>query len=165
MLNEFDDKQYDEDFILRAVVISHSRSRSIKEVAALLCVPAELLEKWKNCYSKKIEIQYLPEKHIRNKNPSLFFLPIPNYKKVKKNMLERCPGCNSFVVFDSIKRFPVQKEKTTEIGSQHSWTKEYGVFPVNLPYVKVTTERFENCPNCGLYVIRYVTEKFANSET
>jgi len=164
MAIEFDDSEYDEDFILKAAVISHARSRSLKEVAALLCVPPELLEKWKEYYDKKIKVQYLPDKHIRHKSAPIFFLPVPDYKKVDKSILEKCPECGSKVVFDSIKRFPVQQGQSAEFAGQDSWGTNVGVFPVKLSVVDVTTERIECCPECGLYIIRYVTERLANSE-
>ena len=164
MADEFDDSEYDEEFILKAVVISHARSRSLKEVAALLCIPPELLEKWKEYYDKKIKVQYLPDKHIRHKSAPIFFLPVPDYKKVDKSILEKCPECGSKVVFGSIKRFPVQQGQSAEIAGQNGRSEDCSVYPVKLSVVDVTTERIERCPECGLYVIRYVTERLANSE-
>ena len=145
-------------------MIAHARSRSLKEVAALLCVPPELLEKWKEYYAGKIKIQYLPDKFIRHKEFSLFYIKPPNYKKMDKRILENCPGCGLKVVFESIKSLPVQRAQSAEIAGQHSWANADGVFPVNSPFMDITSERIERCPNCGFYVIRYVTERLANSE-
>ena len=165
MSYEVNENEYSEEFILKAAVISHARSRSLKEVATLLCVPPEMLEKWKDYYSKKIKVQYLPNKFIRHREPVFLFFPVQNYKKVNKSILDICPECDSQVVFDSIKRFPVQQAQSAEIAGQHSLSKAGGGgFPVKISFRDVTTERIERCPECGLYVIRYVTERLANSE-
>jgi DNA-directed RNA polymerase subunit RPC12/RpoP len=163
MSDEFYDKEYDEAFILRAVAISHVRSRSLKEVALVLCVPVELLEKWKNHYAKKIKIQYLPDKHLRNLyNP--FIHAFPNYSKVKKSDSEHCPGCNSRIVFNLIRSLPVQQKEGAYVSALNSWTKTSGPYSVTTSYMKVITERIEQCPNCNLYIIRFVSEKIASSE-
>jgi len=158
------DGEYNEEFVREAAVIAHARSRSLNEIATQLCVPPELLLRWKEYYAKKINVKYLPAEFVRNRRPVLFFLPVPDNKKVDKNHLRKCPECSSKVFFDSLKCFQVQQTQSADIYGQHSWAKTNGAFPVKIPVVDVVTERIERCPKCGLYTIRYVTERLANAD-
>ena len=161
---EFKDCDYEYDFIIKAVVISYARSRSIKEVAALLCVPPELLEKWKEYYSKKIKVQYLPNKYVKHKRIGRLSFSIRKNRETDNKLLEKCPECGKDVTYDSIKCFQVQQAQSAEISNLHSWAKGSGGYPVKFSVVNVTTERIERCPECGLFIVRYVTERLPNSE-
>jgi len=149
---KLNDKEYDEEFIFKAAVIAHARSRSLNEVAASLCVPPESLENRKEYYAKKIKIQYLPNKYIQHN------------KRADKEVVEKCPGCGSRAVFEPIKSFPVQQAQNTEFIVQQGGGYDTGAYLIDSPVVDVTTEYIERCPKCGLYTIQYITERLPNSE-
>ena len=146
--------EYDEAFKLRAVAISHARSRSLSEVAASLSLPLDLLESWKNDYADKIKVRY-----IRDERPGdrLFKRP---------KQMEKCDSCGAKVVWEPVKTFEVQREEGVAIGTSDSIMNsgDDGIFGAKVPYVRITTEKIERCPACGVYVIFNHTEKLTKSE-
>jgi len=147
-------EEYDEAFILRAVVLTHARSRSLSEVASSLSIPAELLEEWKRDYGDKVNVRYIKEEHPGEKI----------FKKAKR--MEKCDTCKAVVVWEPVKTFEVHREEGVNIGTGDSIMNsgDDGIFGIKVPYVRVTTERIERCPACGVYVIQNIIEKFTKSE-
>ena len=145
---------FNEAFILRAVVLTHARSRSLTEVAAMLSIPSELLEEWKRDYSDKINVRYIKDERPGDKL----------FKRTKR--MEKCDTCGAVVVWEPVKTFEVQREEGVAIGTSDSIMNsgDDGIFGAKVPYVRVTTERIERCPACGVYVIQNITEKFTKSE-
>jgi len=148
------EEEYDEAFKLRAVAITHARSRSLAEVAASLSLPAELLEAWRNDYADKVKVRY-----IRDERPGDRI-----FKKSKR--MEKCDSCGAVVVWEAVKSFDVQREEGVAIGTSDSIMNsgDDGIFGIKVPYVRVTTERIERCPACGVYVIFNIVEKLTKSE-
>jgi len=145
---------YDEAFIIRAVAISHARSRSLKEVAAALSIPVELLESWKAEYADRIKVRY-----IRDERPGDRI-----FKRTKR--MEKCDSCGSVVVWEPVKAFEVGREEGVAIGTSDSIMNsgDDGIFGIKVPYVRITTEQIERCPACGVYVIYNLIEKRTKSE-
>jgi len=143
-------EEYDEAFILRAVVLTHARSRSLSEVAASLSIPADLLEEWKRDYGDKVKVRYIKEERPGDKI----------FKKTKR--MEKCDTCSAVVVWEPVKTFEVHREEGVAIGTGNSG--DDGIFGIKVPYVRVTTERIERCPACGVYVVQNITEKLTKSE-
>ena len=143
-------EEYDEAFILRAVVLTHARSRSLSEVAASLSLPVELLKEWKENYGDKVNVRYIKEERPGDKI----------FKKTKR--MEKCDTCKAVVVWEPIKAFEIHREESVDIGTGNSG--DDGIFGIKVPYVRVTTERIERCPACGVYVIQNITEKLTKSE-
>ena len=161
MTNCTDKDQFNEDFILMAVALSYVRSRSKSEMAYSLCVPLDLYEEWIEVYSSKIEVRYLPDKHIRNKSVNIYSF-LKNRKKSNEK-LDHCPGCNSDVIFNHIKSVSIQQENINTLGARGGINSRYG-YAVETSFVKTMIERVSKCPVCGLYTIQYVTENLTNSE-
>ena len=162
--DELEAAEYDEAFILRAVAISHVRSRSVSEVAALLSIPVELLEKWKEDYRDKVEVRFLEDLRVRSKHRGMPFFSKPEKGKDGEK-LERCPKCGAHVVFEPVKSIEVQRGEGVDIGT-HDEIMNSGddaIFGIKVPYVSVRTERIERCPACGLYTIQNITEKLTQS--
>ena len=155
---------YDEAFICRAAAIAHARSRSVSEVAASLSIPAELLETWKKDYAGKIKVRFIDDVRVRSKHRGIPFFSKPAKGK-SAPQLERCPECGSDVVFEPVKGFEVLREEGVDIGTSDSIMNsgDDGIFGIEIPYVKVTTELIARCPVCGLYTIQNITEKLTNS--
>jgi len=147
-------EEYDEKFKLRAVALTFARSRSLKEVAAALSIPAELLAAWKNDYADKVKVRYIKDER-------------PGDKLFKRtNPMERCDSCGAKVVWEPVKIFEIQREEGVSIGTHDSIMNsgDDGIFGAKVPYVRVTTERIERCPACGVYVIFNLIEKLTKSE-
>jgi len=142
--------EYDEAFILRAVAIAHARSRSLKEVAAALSIPPELLFAWKDTYANKVKVRYIRDERSGDK---LFKKPI---------IMEKCDDCGSKVVWESVKTFVIHREEDVSLGTGDSG--DDGILGAKVPYVRVATEKIERCPVCGVYVIYNLTEKLTKSE-
>ena len=154
MTDEIIKDEYDEAFKRRAVVLTYARSRSLSEVAAMLSIPAELLEEWKNEYADKINVRYI--KDLR-----------PGDAIFKRNKrMEKCDTCGNVVVWEPIKTFEVQRAESVSIGTSDSIMNsgDDGIFGTKVPYVRVTTERIERCPACGVYVVQNIIEKFTKAE-
>ena len=146
--------EYDEAFKLRAVAISHARSRSLKEVAASLSIPAESLEAWREEYADKVKVR-----HIREERPGDKI-----FKRTKP--MEKCDSCGAVVVWEPVKTFEVGREESVAIGTSDNIMNsgDDGIFGTKVPYVRLTTERIERCPACSVYVIYNYTEKKTKSE-
>ena len=163
--NENGGEVYDEAFILRAVAIAHARSWSNQAIAASLCIPADLLEEWLRDYSGKVEVRYLEDKRFKGSRASRPFRSRQDgFEDGQK--LARCPGCDSDVVFNPVKSFEVQRENGVDIGTHDSImdSGDDGIYGIEIPYVRITTEQIARCPACGLYTIQNVTEKLTHSE-
>ena len=145
---------YDESFILRAVAISHARSRSLGEVAAFLSIPVESLEEWTRDFADKVHVRYIRDER-----------PYDKIFKKTKNM-ERCDTCGAKVVWEAVKTFEVQREEGVDIGTSDNIMNsgDDGIFGIKVPYVRITTEHIERCPACGVYVVYNRTEKLTKSE-
>ena len=145
------DELYSESFILRAVALTYIRSRSLSEVAASLSIPADLLEAWKKDYGDKVNVRYIKEER-------------PGGKKYKP--MEKCDTCGAKVVWEPVKTFEVQREEGVDIGTHDNIMNSGndGIYGARVPFVRVTTERIERCPACGVHVIQNITEKLTNSE-
>ena len=142
--------EYEEAFVLRAVAIAHARSRSLNEVAAALSVPPELLFAWKDRFADKVKVRYIKDER-------------PGDKLSKKPIImEKCDSCGSKVVWESVKNFVIQREEDVSLGTGDSG--DDGILGAKVPYVRVTTEKIERCPVCGVYVIYNITEKLTKSE-
>ena len=163
--NGHDAAAYDEEFILRAVAIAQARSWSNPAIAASLCIPAELLDKWIIEYSDRIAVRYLEDKRIKRKQSGLSHLINPP-KKTDEEKMERCPGCGADVVFEPVKAFEIQREEGFDIGTKSDIMNSGndGIYGSKIPYVRITTEHISRCPACSLYTIQNVTEKLSNSE-
>ena len=150
--SEYDERGYDEAFMLRAVAIAHARTWSNNAIAASLSIPVELLEKWVKEYSDRIDVRYLKDKRAGGK---------PYVEK-----LEHCPKCGASVVFEHVKSFEVRREDGVDIGTHNNVmdSGNDGIYGIQVPYVKITTEHITQCPACGVYVIQNVTEKLTHSE-
>jgi len=142
--------EYDEAFILRAVAIAHARSRSLKEVAAALSIPPELLFAWNDTYANKVKVRYIKDERLGGKFPK------------KPVVLEKCDSCGSKVVWEPIKTFVIHREEDVSLGTGDSG--DDGILGAKVPYVRVSTEKIERCPVCGDYVIYNLTEKLTKSE-
>jgi len=144
--------EYGEAFKLRAVAIAHARTWSNKAIAATLSIPADLFEDWIEEYSDKVEVCYVKDKHIKSKQV--------------KEKLEKCPKCGAAVIFEHIKSFEVQRVEGVDIGTHDSIMNsgDDGIFGIKVPYVRITTERINRCPACGVYVIQNIFEKLTKSE-
>ena len=158
MADEFQKEQnkdlYDEDFILKAVAISFARTWSNQAIAASLCIPEDLYYEWIRDYSEMVEVRYLEDVYVKG-------------KRVDREKLERCPGCNVDVVFEPVKSFDVQRGEGIDLGATSINTMKRvnsGTMSHEVPYVKITTELISRCPACGLYTIRNITEKLTKSE-
>jgi len=153
-INENNDNEYDEAFKLRAVAISRARSRSLKEVAANLSIPAELLDSWREKYADMVKVRYIREERPGDKI----------FKRSKR--MEKCDSCGAVVVWEPVKAFEVGREEGVAIGTSDSIMNsgDDGIFGAKVPYVRLTTERIERCPACGVYVIFNHTEKKTKSE-
>ena len=147
---------FDEAFITRAVAISFARTWSNPAIAASLCIPIESYNEWIQKYSDKIKVVYLKDKTVVGK---LAYRP-------ERKKLEKCPECDSEVVFDPVKSFEVQRLKGVDMGTHSSImdSGDDGILGNKVPYVRVTTEVISKCPVCGLYTFQNVTEKLTNSE-
>jgi len=145
--------EYDEAFVLRAVAIAHARTWSNPAIAGSLCIPYELLEKWIEEYSGKVEVRYLEDKKIKR-------------RRLEIGKLERCPGCGADVLFEHVKGFEVRREEGFDIGTKNDIMNsgDDGIYGIKVPYVIITTELITRCPACGIYTIRNVTEKLTHSE-
>ena len=162
--NEHEAGEYDEAFILRAVAISHVRSRSVSEVAALLSIPAVILEKWRRDYADRVEVRYLEDVFSKSKHVGLPYFA--KWKKTTvKEKIKRCPKCGSDVVFEPVKSIEVQRGEGVDIGTHDDIMNsgDDAIFGIEVPYVRVRTERIARCPACGLYTIQNVTEKLTQS--
>jgi len=150
MAEDIKQDEYEEAFILRAVAIAHARSRSLKEVAAALSIPPELLAEWKDIYAEKVKVRY-----IRDERPG---------DKISKKpiFMEKCDSCGSKVVWEPVKTFVIQREEDVSLGTGDSG--DDGILGAKVPYVRVATEKIERCPACGVYVIYNLTEKLTKSE-
>ena len=142
--------EYDEAFILRAVAIAHARSRSLKEVAAALSIPPELLFAWNDTYANKVKVRYIKDERLGGKFPK------------KPVVLEKCDSCGSKVVWEPIKTFVIHREEDVSLGTGDSG--DDGILGAKVPYVRVSKEKIERCPVCGDYVIYNLTEKLTKSE-
>ena len=131
---------YDETFIFRAVALTHARSRSLNEVAATLSLPVELLESWKRDYADKVKVRYIKDERPGDKI----------FKRTKR--MEKCDSCGAVVVWEAVKAFEVQREEGVNIGTGDNIMNsgDDGIFGIKVPYVRVTTERIERCPACGV---------------
>ena len=147
---------FDEAFITRAVAISFARTWSNPAIAASLCIPIESYNEWIEKYSDKIKVVYLKDRNVIGK-----LAPRSDRKK-----LEKCPGCGSEVVFDSVKSFEVQRLEGVDMGTHSSIMNsgDDGILGNKVPYVRITTEVISKCPVCGVYTVQNVTEKLTNSE-
>ena len=156
--------EYDEAFILRAVAISHARSRSLSEVAALLSIPVEMLEQWKRDYADRVEVRYLDDIRAKSKHRGMPYFSKPA-KGRDSEKLARCPKCGADVVFEPVKSIEVQRGEGVDIGTHDDIMNsgDDAIFGIKVPYVLVRTERIARCPACGLYTIQNVTEKLTQS--
>ena len=154
MADEIIKEEYDEAFKLRAVVLTHARSRSLTEVAASLSIPSELLSEWKKEYADKVKVRYIKDDRPGDKL----------FKRTKR--MEKCDSCGAVVVWEAVKTFEVQRVEGVDIGTSDKLMNsgDDGIFGIKVPYVRITTERIERCPACGVYVIQNITEKLTNSE-
>ena len=163
-LNGQETGEYDEAFILRAVAISHTRSRSLSEVAALLSIPVEMLEKWKRDYADRVEVRRLEDVRVKSKHRGMPYFSKPAKGKEKEKLM-RCPKCGADVVFEPVKSIEVQRGEGFDIGTHDDIMNsgDDAIFGIKVPYVQVRTERIARCPACGLYTIQNVTEKLTQS--
>ena len=154
ILKENNGEDYDEAFKTRAVAIAHARSRSLKEVAAVLSIPAESLEAWKNEYADRVKVRYMKDVYPGGR---LFQRPKP---------MEKCDTCGAVVVWEPVKAFVVRRDEVVDIGTSDSIMNsgDDGILGAKVPHVRVTTERIERCPACGVYVIYNYSEKLSKSE-
>jgi len=151
---EKSEEEYDEAFKLRAVALTHARSRSLSEIAAIISLPAELIESWKNEYADKIKVRYIKDERPGDRI----------FKKTKR--MEKCDTCGAVVVWEAVKTFEVQREEGVDIGTSDNIMNsgDDGIFGIKVPYVRITTEHIERCPACGVYVVYNLTEKLTKSE-
>ena len=147
-------EEYEEAFILRAAALTYVRSRSLSEVAASLSIPVDLLAAWKEGYADKVKVRYIKDERPGDKL----------FKRTKP--MERCDSCGAKVVWETVKVFEIQREEGVDIGTHDSIMNsgDDGIFGIKVPYVRITTERIERCPACGVYVIYNLTEKLTKSE-
>jgi len=147
---------FDEAFIQRAVAIAYARTWSNPAIAASLCIPIELYEKWIIEHAHEVKVVYLKDKKV-----------VGRYTESSgKKKFEKCPGCGAEVVFEPVKSFEVQRLEGVDIGTQSSIMNsgDDGILGNKVPYVRITTEVISKCPACNLYTIQNVTEKLTNSE-
>ena len=154
MTDEIIKDEYDEAFKIRAVVLTHARSRSLAEVAASLSIPSESLTEWVKEYADKVRVRYIKDARL----DEMIF------KRMKR--MEKCDSCGAVVVWEPVKAFEVQRVEGVDIGTKDNLMNsgDDGIFGIKVPYVRITTERIERCPACGVYVIQNITEKLTNSE-